>query len=287
MSGSSSGHAPVLEYRSSAQLPPGIADLMGYREEGVEPGVHVGVPSPYLTLIFTTDDGLEVGDDPGLDSTTHAGVLLGGLHTRPAYIRQKEQQSGFHLSVHPLAARALFGAPTAELNRVAIDGAAVLGPGAERLRQQLGETADWGAAFQAVHRYLRSRPDSATGESPRPEVVEGWRWMSRRRGSGTVAELAHHVGLGRRQLGELFRREVGMGPKSVNRLLRFQYAKGQVTRRAGINGEPLAEVAYTCGYADQSHMVRDFQQYIGLSPSQWLCQDRPFIQATAPQIGAD
>ena len=32
---------------------------------------------------------------------------------------------------------------------------------------------------------------------------------------------------------------------------------------------PLAEIAYTCGFADQSHMSRVFSRVLGMSPGVW------------------
>lgn len=61
---------------------------------------------------------------------------------------------------------------------------------------------------------------------------------------------------------------VGVGPKAVGRLIRVEHAARCV--RAG---EPLAEVAYEAGYADQSHFNRDFRELVGCTPSEF-----PFVQ---------
>jgi transcriptional regulator GlxA family with amidase domain len=56
---------------------------------------------------------------------------------------------------------------------------------------------------------------------------------------------------------------VGLGPKTLARLLRFQAAAARVV------GEPaagLATVSGDSGYFDQSHMVRDFMTFAGTSP---------------------
>lgn len=70
--------------------------------------------------------------------------------------------------------------------------------------------------------------------------------------------------LSERQYRRRFRERVGVGPKLLARIQRFQ----QALRRVGTM--PLAAVAAECGYADQSHLVRDFRQFAGLPPSQWL-----------------
>ena len=95
-----------------------VAAYHGYRQRGVAPARHLGLPSPYLTLIFTLDDPLgtlaqHVEARPGGAGLRDA--LAGGLHTTPALITHDGCQSGIQLQVHPHAARALLGLPAGEL----------------------------------------------------------------------------------------------------------------------------------------------------------------------------
>ena len=48
-----------------------------------------------------------------------------------------------------------------------------------------------------------------------------------------------------------------------------------------------ATVAATCGYADQSHLVRDFVDFTGLSPSAWLAAEVGNLQAPDTAAGRD
>jgi AraC-like DNA-binding protein len=61
----------------------------------------------------------------------------------------------------------------------------------------------------------------------------------------------------------------------VQRLGRFE------TSRALLGRLPLAEVAHRCGYADQSHLSREWSALAGCSPTTWLREEFPFLQDTA------
>ena len=68
--------------------------------------------------------------------------------------------------------------------------------------------------------------------------------------------------------------ELGMSPKELCRLFRFDAVIGRLT-----SGESsLAEVAAATGYADQSHLTREFHQMVGCSPTTWLAEERRNIQ---------
>ncbi|WP_314175039.1 helix-turn-helix transcriptional regulator [Streptomyces winkii] len=291
-----------------------VASTVGYRSEGAAPQLHRGLPAPYLTLIFSLDGPVVGGDTPEQARGEHAyreEIIVGGLHQRPVYIAQPSRETGVQLAVHPLAARALFGMPAAELTLTAGDGASLLGRSAVDVHELLRERESWGERFSILTEYLRRRAlDQGRRAEVRPEVAEAWRWMTCHRGAGSLDEMARHVALSRRQLTTLFRREVGAGPKQINRLMRFERARQEVTcavaggggrRRAGVlplaslGGPPpglqgpggLSEIAARCGYYDHSHLVRDFRQYTGLSPSGWVAEEHRNIQAGGHRNGEE
>jgi AraC-like DNA-binding protein len=83
-------------------------------------------------------------------------------------------------------------------------------------------------------------------------------------------ELAREAGCSRKYLGSVVSRAVGLPPKSLARIHRFQHALG----RLGATRE-WAELAADCGYYDQSHLIRDFQQFSGLAPAAFLRSAQP------------
>ncbi len=112
---------------------PGLRGLVdsyiGFRQAGVEPARHRGLPSPALTLIFTLDDPIVLAAHP--DPAQPPGVyetVLGGLHTAPAIITHEGRQSGIQLGLSPLGARALLGVPASELAEIDVPAEEVLGP---------------------------------------------------------------------------------------------------------------------------------------------------------------
>lgn len=67
-----------------------------------------------------------------------------------------------------------------------------------------------------------------------------------------------------RQYRRRFEAAVGIPPKLLARILRFQRSLSCIGKL------PLAQVSLECGYYDQAHLVRDFRQFSGLTPSAWL-----------------
>ena len=83
------------------------------------------------------------------------------------------------------------------------------------------------------------------------------------RGLVSVDQLANDAGVSSRQLERRFLREVGVGPKLLGRIIRFQ----QVFRAVEHCNAAWAEIAIECGYYDQAHLIRDFNQFAEQTPA--------------------
>ncbi|HEU4769172.1 MAG TPA: AraC family transcriptional regulator [Pyrinomonadaceae bacterium] len=102
---------------------------------------------------------------------------------------------------------------------------------------------------------LRSRPDSPSMRPAARLVASA--------GLIAVDQLAADAGISSRQLERRFMREVGVGPKLLGRILRFQ----QVFRAVERSDAAWASIAVECGYYDQAHLIRDFNQFAQQTPS--------------------
>ena len=263
--------------RPAPALRPFVAHYVGYRQTGQPPSVHRGLPSPHLTLVLTLDEPLVVTAhaDPAQPPGAY-GALLGGLHTRPVLIAQGSTSAGVQVSLHPTAARALLGLPAGELASLDLPADAVLGPDADRLRDQLAVATTWEQRFGVLDRALLARLGRGARRLAPPQVLHAWQCLLASGGRVRVDELVAGTGWSARHLGTVMRRETGLTPKTAARVVRFERARREVARRGGTD---LAGVAATAGYADQSHLDRDFRAFSGLPPSRWWEQEFRNVQA--------
>jgi AraC-like DNA-binding protein len=83
------------------------------------------------------------------------------------------------------------------------------------------------------------------------------------RGLVAVEELAMDAGISSRQMERRFLSDIGVGPKLLGRIIRFQ----QVFRAVEQSNNAWAEIAIACGYYDQAHLIRDFNQFAQQTPA--------------------
>lgn len=89
-----------------------------------------------------------------------------------------------------------------------------------------------------------------------------------------VTALASIACLGKKQFERLFAEQVGANPKEYARIARFQKSLKCMQSHPG--GISQAQLAYHCGYADQSHFIREFRQFSGYTPGALLKVCAPY-----------
>jgi AraC-like DNA-binding protein len=274
--------AESVRERPAERLRGLIAAYDGYRQRGGEPARHLGLPSPFMTVIVTLDEPLQViAHVDRARPPARYEALVGGLHASPVVIGHDGAQSGIQLRVSPLASRALLGVPAGELAGIDLPASEVLGGLAGELRERLAAASDWRERFAILDAALTRR---LTGVSEIPEpVVEAWRLILASAGSASVASIAREVGWSERQLAKRFRREVGLTPKLASRIVRFHRARHALQSQLAAGGRPeIARTAADCGYADQSHLVRDFRAFAEMPPVRWLREEFGNVQDEPP-----
>lgn len=87
-------------------------------------------------------------------------------------------------------------------------------------------------------------------------------------------ELSRVVGLSANHFGRAFVGAFGLSPREYILGRRVERAKTLMLR----SRQPLAEIAFECGFADQAHMTRTFTRLVGLSPARWRRQRQTRLQ---------
>lgn len=130
-----------------------------------------------------------------------------------------------------------------------------------RLTDGVFAARDDAGRIAAVERFLAQANVRQRAEDSR--LRHAVNTLCRSYGSASVRDVAMAVRLSDRQLERLFLERVGLGPKLFARVMRLQRA---VELGSNAVTSSQAELALHAGYADESHLLRDFRALAGLSP---------------------
>jgi AraC-like DNA-binding protein len=203
-------------------------------------------------------------EDPAR-SSTHRGVPVVGVHDRYVVTEETGAQHALVVRLRPTGAHLLFELPMHDIaNRlVALDD--VSGALARRLGGGLYEARTWERRFAVLDALLAEH--AAGRRARRAEVAWVWRQLRDTGGCLDVGVLAGEIGWSRKHLIAQFRQTVGLPPKTVARVLRFNRVLQRVDGARRID---WAATAQECGYYDQAHLIRDFRAFAGGTPAQLM-----------------
>ncbi|MCM2269153.1 MAG: helix-turn-helix domain-containing protein [Thermoanaerobaculia bacterium] len=222
------------------------------------------LPRTPTEVLFALGDEHWLRDraDPSRDRL-YTRAFVSGLQRKPLAVESPADAEMAGIRLRPAGAAAFLRDSPAAIAGAVIDLDALLGAGVESLRDRLATLRDLRqrvlALAAAVERHLAgARPLAAPLRFAVDEIA-------RRRGNVPVRALVAAAGWSHRHFATRFRAEVGVTPKAFARIARFEaaFARLQTLRRV-----PWADFALACGYADQAHLVRDFRELAGATPTE-------------------
>jgi len=165
------------------------------------------------------------------------------------------------------AASSWLGLPMSEIVGCAVDMADLWDPReVADINGRVGDVASPAAQARRLSQALTMRAPSQP--EPDPAAARMFAWLCRGLGSAEpVATLRRRLDMSERTLLRRSRQHFGYGPKTLDRILRFQRFQ-EVACRAEIVS--LAEMAAEAGYADQAHLGREIQALCGVSAAMYV-----------------
>lgn len=240
----------------------------GWFESTTRPEQRRELPSVIVPLIVNFGSPFRLTDSAG--RAAEFDSFVAGLDDSYAFDEVTGDSLCIQVNFKPLGAHRFLGLPMDALAHRVVALEELLGAPARRLAEQLHDAPSWEARFELLDSLIAERFE--TGPEPSPGVAWTLRRLEETGGSVAIAALAAELGWSRRHLVAKFREQIGLPPKTVARILRFE----NVIRRLGeADGVRLAEIAYDCGYYDQAHLNRDFRDFAGTTPGEFLGHIRP------------
>jgi AraC-like DNA-binding protein len=177
----------------------------------------------------------------------------------------------FGAGLLPAGWAALVGAGASEFADTLTDLEAVAGPVARRALDRMGEARSHREVVAAADAFFLLLSMQA---SPPPlwftRAADEWLAGSI---NPDVNELVAMTGMSSRQIERLALKVYGASPKMLSR----KYRALQAAVRLGLNPDAGWEAAAAGVFYDQSHFIRDFKTFVGMTPSQFTDKDSPWL----------
>lgn len=200
------------------------------------------------------------------------GPLLVGVRSEVQIIDTEQQLDVMGVHFRPGGIRGLFAMPADEISGMDVPVDDVWPGFGDELAERLASASTPFRKLQVMERLLRSR--LRMDRQPHRAIPVALEKLEAIDEPLPIGELASDLGLSSRRFIEVFSSHIGLPPKTYARILRFQRALTNIHRK---QHRSWADLAFDCGWYDQAHMIRDFKQFSGLTPTQYESLNGEFM----------
>ncbi len=185
-------------------------------------------------------------------------VLAIGARLHPAALAQLASLPGHEFHQGPIPLRDLWGAEGRALER--------------RMRASASTSGALELLVSTLRRLRQRKPSTSRQQL----AVHATAWIHQTQGRGSIHNLSNYLGYSRRHIERLFNENLGISPKFFARLHRFQALQRTI---ASVSDLDWLTLAIDSGYADQAHMIREFREFSGQTPLEFVSSNHPLAEA--------
>lgn len=199
-------------------------------------------------------------------------VWASGVRTKPITIPSGKESAMFIISFKKGMAYPFFPLPMNEISDCVVDADLLWGNDFALLRAQILENKNSEGKFQMVEDFLIK--EYLSKFILNPCIDYAIQEIIRQPDQINLANLNSKIGYSQKHFIAMFKRQVGITPKSFLKIMRFQKAVNQI--------ESLSEVDWTsisndCGFYDQAHFINDFKVFSAFTPEEYFKSRGEFL----------
>jgi len=229
------------------------------------------VPDGCIEMIFTLgDDVKRFASESEDEFVIQPRAMIIGQITEPFYIQPTGYVNTFAARFYPYGFANFITTPVKNLANKETPLALLFGEQvANDLEQKIIHATDTQGRIEIIENFLSGRlNDQTTIDSIVKSTVDA---LLMTNGSEPIRSILKDDPSKRRQLERNFVKQIGISPKQLGRVIRLQTAlKMLLTKQT----ENFTEIAYESEYYDQAHFNKDFKEFTGTNPGEFLTDDQ-------------
>jgi AraC-like DNA-binding protein len=246
-----------------------------FESETETPFEDIVFPGGSMEIIFNLGESIWKTISKGNYQKTPQ-IELWGQITRPLPVKSEGKNKMLGIRFYTHGAAPFFNEDLYELNDQVSDARDLLGNSINELHAILLETDSLNKRIGLLEHFLLSRLFSIERNSEKISMIgQITKELQPETLSEDIKSLAARYKLTPRYLQKLFLQYTGVTPKLYHKINRFQLSLRLMTKKE----TSLTNIAYDCGYFDQSHFIREFKSFTGRTPSDYAMESFPVALA--------
>ena len=227
------------------------------------------LPDTNSQLIIELDGNSRTVKNKQADDFVFQNSWISGVQTKPVVYKSEKKARTIVIQFKECGLYRLTGIPSSEFKDYFVESTLVFGSTIINLRELLLEQKNVDSLFKILNKFMIKKINTYAFD---PNIIQFFK-MSLLERAQSLKEFTKSLGLSQKHFIDLFKKNVGLAPKSYQRLCRFN--KTLTILNSELNKD-FSDLAYLCNYYDQPHFINEFKGFTGYSPYQYLSVNRDY-----------
>lgn len=227
---------------------------------GESSGVVVYPPTPQNSLFFYINDQIKVKQHGQTNFVIQPRSVVVGLQSSSVTLDINKSHKAVRVGFHPGGMYRLLGFSMSEMIDGSYDATDIFGNEMCEVNNKLQEAKSFDEINKVIEAFLLGKVKILKRSLPFDSAMLE---LLRFNGNVAIEKIASIACLSLRQFERISKERIGISPKTFARLIRFSKAYRLREEFPLLN---WTQIAYECGYFDQTHFIRDFKEFAGIPP---------------------
>ena len=232
------------------------------------------LPDGCIEMIFILGDDVKryVSDEEFIIQPRE--MILGQI-TEPFYVEPTGCVKSFAVKFYPYGIANFVSNPIKDLANKETPLMHIFGEeSSQQMRKRIIKAADTHERINIVEELFLNKLSDATAIDAIVKTTVDSLFLTR--GNMSINTLVKHDLSKRRQIERKFKKQIGISPKQLGKVIRLQAALKMLLNQTS---ESLTEVAYESDYYDQAHFIKDFKEFTGTTPKDFLSDNQMLLSS--------
>lgn len=178
----------------------------------------------------------------------------------------------FSVRFQPGGLQGFIGFNVSELTDRVVSIEEIWGKDGQNISDEILKAGNPEERIQAIEKFLLSKLTATDKDKLIANCVD---MIIQRHGNISIEELVVAQGISKRQIERMFTAGVGISPKFMARIIRFNHTLQMIENKTFNN---FTSVAFEVGFYDQAHFIKDFRELTGLNPKQYFSTNLELVR---------
>jgi AraC-like DNA-binding protein len=225
-----------------------------------------GFPKTAMSLVFNLNDSFKLFTDAQFTQfIDYKKYWVAGLQTQPTYVESYGESKMIVIQFKTLGAYIFLNQPLHHFTNHYINLDCVFNNEVDEIWEQLKESKTVAEKFLITENFLCQKV--LANKIPNRKLISSIELLFKSSVTISIAAICQQYNISRKHLNYLCQEYLGISPKMLSSLNRFQLILQTISRS---KPDKLSSIAYDLDFFDQAHFNNNFKRFTGLKPNDYI-----------------